>query len=46
VRPRGLPSSWINVSATYGTDKNQPSRQREREQALAYEAAVDDWRDA
>ena len=37
MRPRGLPSSWIIVSSTYGTEKKQPSRQREMITALTYE---------
>jgi hypothetical protein len=41
MRPRGLSSGWINISATYGTDKKQPGRQREFAVALAYEAIAD-----
>lgn len=42
MRPRGLLSSWIIVSRTYGTEKKQPSRQRETALALAYEKEADD----
>jgi hypothetical protein len=41
MRPRGLPSSWIIVSVTYGTEKTQPSRQRELAAAVAYEIAAE-----
>jgi hypothetical protein len=43
MKPRGVPSSWIIISTTYATEKNQPSRQRERDNALAYETAADGW---
>jgi len=41
MRPRGLPSSWIIVTAAYGTEKKQPSRQRELTAALAYEETAE-----
>lgn len=42
MRPRGLLSSWIIVTNTYGTEKKQPSRQQEMALALTYEKEADD----
>lgn len=41
MRPRGLPSPWIIVTNTYGTEKKQPSRQREMIAILVYETVAE-----
>lgn len=51
MRPRGIPSSRVKILPWYYTDKNQPSRQVERDRALTEEfvAFVDDateWAEA
>lgn len=41
MRPRGLSSLWIIVTNTYGTEKKQPSRQREMVAVLTYEIVAE-----
>jgi hypothetical protein len=41
VRPRGLPSRWRRVSATYAYEAKEPSRAAELAAAVAFEEAAE-----